>query len=220
MGLLPSYKDNVFMNCPFDSPYQSLFRATVFTIHDCGFIARCALEAKNSAQNRLDKIMDIIEQCKYGIHDISRTELNENELPRFNMPLELGLFLGCRKYGEEHHRDKSCLILDKEPHRYHHFISDIAGQDIDSHDQNTSHLIKKIRNYLTTESSLRTIPGGEQIAQHYERFEGEFPSICQNLGIDFEPEDFIFADFSSIVVQWLKLNPLVKNTFRSFKRQK
>jgi hypothetical protein len=38
--------------------------------------------------------MDIISGCKYSIHDLSRTELDKTtRLPRFNMPLELGLDL-------------------------------------------------------------------------------------------------------------------------------
>jgi hypothetical protein len=35
----------VFLNCPFDDEYRSLFEAIVFTIHLCGFSCRCALEA-------------------------------------------------------------------------------------------------------------------------------------------------------------------------------
>ena len=85
-----NYEDNVFINCPFDEEYRPMFRAMVFVIHDAGFIARCALEAENSAQARLDKILNIIDECKYGIHDLSRTELSHNSgLPRFNMPFEL-----------------------------------------------------------------------------------------------------------------------------------
>ena len=67
--------------------------ALVFAIHDCGYIARSALEAENSAEVRIDKIAKIIKDCRYGIHDISRTEVSrETGLPRFNMPFELGLF--------------------------------------------------------------------------------------------------------------------------------
>ena len=74
----------------------------VFTVHDCGFIARCALEEEDASQVRIDKIYNIIAECRYGIHDISRTELDENSgLPRFNMPLELGIFLGAKKFGIE-----------------------------------------------------------------------------------------------------------------------
>lgn len=87
--------------------------ALVFAIHDCGYIARSALEAEDSAEVRMDKIAKIIKDCRYGIHDISRTEVAaDTGLPRFNMPLELG------------------LILDRARYRYQQFCSDIAGQDI------------------------------------------------------------------------------------------
>ncbi len=86
----PTYSESVFINCLFDSAYAELFRAIVFTVIDCGFTPRCALEISNSAQTRLHKILDLIEECKLGIHDISRTENDAvNSLLRFIMPLEL-----------------------------------------------------------------------------------------------------------------------------------
>ena len=36
-----------------------------------GFVARCALEVDDASELRLDKIMRIIGQCAYGVHDIS-----------------------------------------------------------------------------------------------------------------------------------------------------
>ena len=126
------YNDSVFVNCPFDAEYEPIFHAIVFAIHDCGYVARCALEAYDSGDVRIEKILDIIDQCKLGIHDISRTELTEHSLPRFNMPLELGLFLGARRW-ERGKTKKIALILDLEPHRYQIFCSDIAGQDIQVH---------------------------------------------------------------------------------------
>lgn len=44
------YNDNVFINCPFDSAYKPLFDAIVFAVHDCGFVARCALEEETQAK--------------------------------------------------------------------------------------------------------------------------------------------------------------------------
>lgn len=85
----------VFINCPFDNDYQPLFDAMVFTILRCGFVPRCALELVDAAGTRIDKIVNIIRECPLGVHDISRTELDSgSHLPRFNMPFELGLFLG------------------------------------------------------------------------------------------------------------------------------
>ena len=54
------YTDNVFINCPFDVTYNLLFDAMGFTVHDCGFIARCALEEEDASQVRIDKIYTII----------------------------------------------------------------------------------------------------------------------------------------------------------------
>ncbi len=36
------------MNCPFDRAYKPLFHAVVFTVFDCGFVARSALELTNT----------------------------------------------------------------------------------------------------------------------------------------------------------------------------
>lgn len=95
-----SFAEQVFINCPLDGEYRPMFEALVFAVHDCGFVARCALEIEDASQVRIDKIQNIIASCGLGIHDISRTELDSTwKLPRFNMPLELGLFLGAKRYG-------------------------------------------------------------------------------------------------------------------------
>ena len=70
------YYRNVFINCPFDDGYKKLFQATVFTVLYCGREPRSALEIYNSGQVRIEKIFRLIETCRFGIHDIYRTELN------------------------------------------------------------------------------------------------------------------------------------------------
>lgn len=126
--------DDVFINCPFDDDYSVTFNALIFTIYACGFRPRSAREVDDGAQTRIDKLFRIIEQCRYGIHDLSRTEMDaQHHLPRFNMPLELGLFLGAKQYGNEAQQDKRVLILDVEQYRYQRFISDLAGMDIHEH---------------------------------------------------------------------------------------
>ncbi len=108
------YNDNIFINCPFDSAYKKLFDAMVFAVHDCGFIPRCALEEDDASQVRIDKIYSMIADCRYGIHDISRTEDKSSGLPRFNMPLELGIFLGAKRFGIEEQKWKKSLVPDRE----------------------------------------------------------------------------------------------------------
>jgi hypothetical protein len=91
-----AYNNLVFINCPFDADFRDIFYAIIYTVFHCGFKPKCSLEEDNALINRLSKIEQLIEKCRYGIHDLSRTELNMNSLPRFNMPFELGIFLALR----------------------------------------------------------------------------------------------------------------------------
>lgn len=205
---MPSnYEDNVFINCPFDEEYKPLFHVIIFAVHDAGFVARCSLEISDSSQNRFEKIIKIISECKYGIHDISRTELDsQNLLPRFNMPLELGIYIGATKFGNKNHRSKGCLILDKERYRFQKFISDIAGQDICSHNNNPEKAIQVVRDWLRAASMHTNIPGGATIYERYSRFSEMLPSICERLRI--RTSELTFVDFSHIVTTWLKENTI------------
>jgi hypothetical protein len=109
---------NVFINCPFDDEYTPIFEAIVFTIQACGFRPVCARSRLNSSDVRLQKIVDLIARCRYSIHDLSRTELDRvSTLPRFNMPLELGIDIGCRAFGAGQ-SDKSFLIFDRDRFRF------------------------------------------------------------------------------------------------------
>lgn len=197
------YNDNVFLNCPFDPDYKQLFDAMVFAIHDCGFIPRCALEEEDASQVRIDKIYDIIAACRYGIHDISRTELDRTSgLPRFNMPLELGVFLGAKKFGIDEQKRKNCLILDKEQYRYQQFISDIAGQDIQAHHNNPEEMVTVVRNWLRTASERETIPSGSIIWGRYQEFMGDLPQLAQEYQLKIE--ELIFNDYTSVITRWLR----------------
>jgi hypothetical protein len=198
------YERSVFINCPFDGQYKPLFDAAVFAVQIAGFEPRCAQEASNAGQIRLEKIMDIISDCQYGIHDISRTESGSNGLPRFNVPLELGLDLGCRRYGSGPHKDKRLLVLDRRRHRYQRFISDIAGQDIESHQNSRSQLVRCIRDWLSTESGAPTIPGGPYIYTRYRAFQRVLPNLCQSLRLS--PSQLTFGGLSRLVRIWLEEN--------------
>lgn len=204
-----NFERNVFINCPFDEPYEPLFNAIVFAVHENGFRPRCALEASNAGQFRLNKIMDIISECKYSIHDLSRTELDRaTRLPRFNMPLELGLDLGCRRFGLAFQKEKISLVLDLEEHRYETFISDIKGQDIFAHEGSVKKVIEVVRDWLRNELDPRVviIPDGEKIHQRYVDFQKGLPLICAKL--KWNPEKLPFADFSFAVATWISENPI------------
>jgi hypothetical protein len=54
------------------------------------------LERLDSGRPRIDKIISLIKESKYAIHDLSRLKAREaGEYYRLNMPFELGLDVGC-----------------------------------------------------------------------------------------------------------------------------
>lgn len=195
------YFRNVFINCPFDSPYKPIFEAVVFAIRACAFQPRCARERLNSAEVRIDRIASLIAESRYSIHDLSRVELDEkNQLPRFNMPFELGIDFGCRRFSPDC-ADKTALILTAGPHDYQKYISDLAGQDPLDHGNDPLQAIKQVRNWLRTESGTSEIPAAANIARLYNEFRLELPSIASELGHD--PKDLLFADFCDMIDKWL-----------------
>jgi hypothetical protein len=209
--LAPPYERSVFVNCPFDAAYRSLFESIVFTIHDCGYAARCALEVDDASVVRIDKIAKIIASCRLGIHDISRTEPDLlTGLPRFNMPLELGMFLGAKRYGRTEQRRKICLIVDVERYRYQKFISDIAGQDVAAHAGDPMHAIRIVRDWLSSAAdvSLR-VPGGHAIATRYVIFRDELPEMCERIHL--AADDLTFNEYVAQVERWLALNARIAN---------
>jgi len=85
----PPASKAVFVNCPFDDEFKPIFRAIVFTIISSGYFPRCALDATDGAEIRISKIAEMIGECDWGIHDLSRIEVDAAGVPRFNMPMEL-----------------------------------------------------------------------------------------------------------------------------------
>jgi hypothetical protein len=199
---MPVADRDVFINCPFDPTYQLFFYAIVFVVIRSGFRARCALETDDTTENRFEKICKIINDCRYAIHDISRTELDPaSNLPRFNMPLELGIFLGAKRFGTSMHKSKRCIVLDRERYRYRQYISDIAGHDIHSHSSDLNVLIEKVASWLRDQSQDKKIPGGRKMINEFGAFQKQMGEICASK--DWHPDELTFGDYTTIVAEYL-----------------
>jgi hypothetical protein len=198
-----TYKRQVFINCPFDAEYLPLFRIIVFVVNACGYHVRCALESQDAGEVRMVKILRLIRECQFGIHDISRTELDPaNGLPRFNMPLELGLFLGAAYFGDAAQKGKRVLVLDAERYRYQKFISDIAGQDIKAHSNDPAKMIHAIRDWLNAlPAQKKPLPGGKMLVRLFSDFMRDTPKTIGLLKL--HESDISFADWLWLVRNWL-----------------
>lgn len=165
-----AFEENVFVNCPFDGDYLPLLRPLLFTIIYLKLKPRIALEANDAGQARLEKIVALIRESKFGIHDLSRCEASKpGELYRLNMPFELGLDFGCRQFGRGRHREKKTLVLEAQPYRYKAALSDLAGADIEAHANEPYRIIGVVRNWLKS-VGVTTAPGPAQIAGAFSDF--------------------------------------------------
>jgi hypothetical protein len=201
--LIPrSYENSVFVNCPFDREYWPLFEAITFAVYDCGFYPRCALEVDDSSQVRIEKITGIIRACRLSVHDISRIETDgDPPMPRFNMPLELGMFLGAKSFGTGEQKKKAGVVLDTEQYRYQRYMSDIAGQDIRAHRGEPEQIIRHVRNFLATHTPA-FLPGPHKIAHRYRNFRKHLPALCRYLHLD--AGSLTFSDLTRLILGYIK----------------
>jgi len=191
------YNDSVFINCPFDDEYVPILRAIIYTVYRCGFSPKTALDEDDGLDYRLGKIIRKIRDSRYGIHDLSRIELNSANYPRFNMPFELGIFFGARMLGDDSQRRKNALVLERTKYSYQQYISDLNGIDTKAHNNEPAVAMAKVRDWLRTASGRKTIPGYAILSAQYQEFQDHLPALTRKLG--FTVNNIPFIDFLNLV---------------------
>lgn len=148
----PNFEKNVFINCPFDEDYRQLLLSILFTVKYLGFFPRLTLEKSDAGTTRISLILELIVASKFGIHDLSRILATKKDEPaRMNMPFELGMDFGCKKFRDAPWSEKHILILEKERYRYQAALSDLSGSDIKNHDDEPIKVTKAVRDWFITE---------------------------------------------------------------------
>lgn len=154
-----AFSRNVFVNCPFDTDYLPILRPMLFCILALGFVPRIALERLDSGETRVEKIVELIEASQFGIHDLSRLRAREvGEIFRLNMPFELGLDIGCRRFKPGRWASKQCLIMEAEKYRYQAALSDLSNSDIAVHRNDPLEAMRQLRHWLAGVAKLRDCP--------------------------------------------------------------
>lgn len=172
-------RGSIFVNCPFDDDYRPIFDAITFAIAVCNFRVGSALQVADSGDLRLEKLYRLIAAATHSVHDISRVEMDgASGLPRFNMPIELGIALGHRRYARRRPRPR-LLILDSERYRYQVFASDLAGLDIAEHGNDPERAIGCVRHFLASE--VAGLPTADRITSQYRSFEALLPEAAADL---------------------------------------
>lgn len=198
------FEKNVFINCPFDQDYRILLKPMIFEILYLGFKPQLS-QTISSSNIRINEIKKIIANCKYGIHDLSRSKpLKNDDLPRFNMPYELGLDIGALEYGNRKLKTKKILILETERFHFQKVISDIAGQDIENHSDDPYTLITKVRNWFSLNFQDFHLVGPAAIWIAYNQFINDLTSELRNEEYsDREIDEIPIGDFLKFARDWI-----------------
>ncbi len=202
---------DVFINCPFDDEFEPLFEAIVFVVHASLYRARCALEKDDGSDIRLDRLANLIADCPRSIHDLSRTQPNKSGLPRFNMPLELGMYLGAKRFGPKVFRRKSALILVEHGYVLPTYASDLGGNDPKAHNNKVLLVIEAVRDYLQSGPKGVPLPGAQAYADGLEAFKQKLPKFLANLKLqEADARPFRkYRNFAYLLVEYLQNEPIV-----------
>jgi len=174
-GPPPGFSKNVFINCPFDSEYNSLLRPILFTIIYLGYNPQIASQTSDSGEQRINKILSLILKSKLSIHDLSRIKsAKPKEFFRLNMPFELGIDYGCRRIGIGHLRRKRFLVLGEKPHDYKKALSDLGGMDAKSHSNQPNQAVLALRNWFVDTVHLSSADSPTVIWYRFMDFNTDF----------------------------------------------
>jgi len=203
-----NFDKNVFVNCPFDDDYRQLLTGIVYTVKYFGFNPRLSLERADSGESRIDKILSLIEESKFGIHDLSRmVSSKKDEHYRMNMPFELGIDFGCKKLKGGIWDGKKILILEKEKYRFQKALSDLSGSDIKSHNDEPVKVISAVRDWFVTEEFERG-DSGNKVWNSFNDFQAYlYDEVVEKDGHK-SPDDVPISEIIHHMSNWLGMRKI------------
>ncbi len=178
----------------------------MFTLVYLGYVPRIASESLDSGKPRIEKIVQLITESKFSIHDLSRLQSSErDEFYRLNMPFELGIDFGCRSFAEGDAKFKRFLILEKERYRYQRALSDLSGSDISNHNDEPEDIVHAVRNWFRGMSS-RKPPSSTVIWEDFNEFMADFYQAREEQGYkDKDLQLMPTREYVDFVEEWLKV---------------
>lgn len=206
-----NFERNVFTNCPLDEEYFALLRPLLFTIIYLGYNPRIALERSDSGEIRINKICELIQASQYSIHDLSRLKSAQTgEFYRLNMPFELGIEYGCRRFASGRLREKRCLILEKEKYDYMKALSDISGVDIKNHNNEPIQVVQSVRNWFIETVGLRKVDGSTKIWYQFNDFASDLYDTRKEEGFSDEDLNMMpVPEYIDFVREWVEQRDII-----------
>jgi hypothetical protein len=180
----------VFLNIPYEDRFRRLYLAYIVGLVHLGLEPRVTLGIPGD-DRRLDRIMDLIQGCRYSIHDLSRVELSRGEprTPRFNMPFELGLTVAWSKQYPHRH---TWFVCESRAYRLQRSLSDLGGTDPNIHGGTIEGVMRELCNaFVRPAQQMPTIP---QMMRTYRVISKAAAPIQRNAGAVSLFESRVFSD--------------------------
>lgn len=154
-------QNTVFINVPYDQKYEDLYLAYIAGLCSFGLIPRATVEIPGS-HRRLDRIIQLIQECPYSFHDLSHVTLDRNKprAPRFNMPFELGLAVCWAKLKPKQHH---WFVFEARNFRLTKSLSDLGGTDPYIHRGDPIQLLRALTNALVRSKHQPTVQHLEKV---------------------------------------------------------
>jgi hypothetical protein len=162
----------VFLNIPYDNQFEELYLAYIVGLTQLGLKINATLALPN--QDRLKRIVGLIERSDVSIHDLSRIE-SSSGIPRFNMPLELGLALYRSHITRGRHR---VFVFEKKAYRVQRSTSDVNGIDPQIHKGRPKGVMAGLRNIFYQPDGT-TVP---EMLSSYRAVKRKLPELRRNAG--------------------------------------
>jgi hypothetical protein len=198
-------EDLIFLNVPYDSLFAPPFLAYVCGICAFGLIPRATLELQGGTR-RLDRIVSLIESCRYSIHDMSRVELDTTPppTPRFNMPFEHGLSV---LHASRNRRNHTWFLFESVNWRIQKSLSDLNGTDPYIHDGTVDGVFRELAKAFVRADRQ---PSVEQMQFLYDKLALTMPRLLTDAAATDPFNARVFRDtvvFTTALAQTLSRNP-------------
>lgn len=184
---------SAFLNIPYDSRYSKLFLAFIAGLSAYRLTPRVTLEIPGG-HRRLDRILELVQSCRYSFHDLSRVQLDRKRpvTPRFNMPFELGLTVAMQRVKQRNH---DWFVFESLPRRLDKSLSDLGGTDPHIHGGTVPGVFRELTNALVDSRYQPTVGDMDRI---YRELLIAAPQIMRDAGTDSLLSARVFRDLAVV----------------------
>lgn len=192
----------IFINCPFDPSYRKLLRPLLFSLLYLGFEPLITSQKVNSAELRMNKILEFVEISDHSIHDISKVKAKKDgDSYRLNMPFELGIDWGYCHFNK---KQKNFLILGGEKYSINRSFSDISGCDPEYHENKPKKIIEKVRDWLVSTYPNIKFSGATKIWDEFNYFNTDL--LADENYSKKDIKSMPTSEYSSNIKRWISKN--------------